>query len=142
MQQYEQEFFDQLVYNAIRTPDGFILDSTHVHDFVEHTDQDGSYYANDGGLSYQRRMFSKGARPTKDISVIVGDSHDKVREVLFWGTYGKEGTDSFKRVTLAEMSTEHIKAIIKDCTIDPWREAVYNREIQDREEGKYENIYD
>ena len=46
---------NNLIYNAIRTPDGTILESRSVHDFVGHTDANGKYYAADGGLEYLKR---------------------------------------------------------------------------------------
>ncbi len=46
----------KLIRNAIQTPDGTILESRHIHDYVCHTDKNGHYYAVDGGLSYLKRI--------------------------------------------------------------------------------------
>lgn len=45
-----------ILKNAIKTPDGTIIESKHRHDFVSYTDKNGKYYAVDGGLDYLRRL--------------------------------------------------------------------------------------
>lgn len=47
---------ERILYNAIMTPDGTILESWSPHDFVTHTDKNGNFYFVDGGLQgYNRR---------------------------------------------------------------------------------------
>ena len=49
----------QLLVNAIQTPDGTVLKSRGVHDFVDHTDKvSGEYYFTDGGLVYTRQTIN------------------------------------------------------------------------------------
>ena len=141
MQDYEEEFSSQLVYNTIRCLDGTLLESFSRHDYKTHLDASGFIFMVDGGTDYLRRSLIK-QELYEELSVTIGDGHEKVREVISWGTYGKEGTDPFRWITLAEMSTEHIKAVIHDCAIAPYRAAVYNREIRDRDDGIYEHIAD
>ncbi len=43
-----------LIYNALRTPDGTVLTSRHRHDYVTHIDKNGKEYMIDGGLDYVR----------------------------------------------------------------------------------------
>ena len=99
-----------LIYNAIRTPDGTVLESTHRWDYRTYTDANGFTYMVDGGLEYARR--NKGNY--EELSVFHGDPHDKVREVFTWGTYGPKGDQELRRVLLKDMDTDHIEAIIKD----------------------------
>lgn len=49
----------KLIRNAIKTPDGTVLESTHTHDFKSHIDKNGNYYAIDGGLSYLKRIATR-----------------------------------------------------------------------------------
>jgi hypothetical protein len=119
-----------IIRNAIRTPDGTILESIHRHDYIEHKDKNGVTYMIDGGLDYFRRG---GAMDYEDLSVILEDGHEKVREALKWGTYGPEGKGPFKRVTLCDMSTEHIQACLDECvTMYPQYRTAMENELEYR----------
>jgi len=100
-----------LVYNAIRTPDGTVLESLHRHDYKTYLDKNGKEYMVDGGLEYVRRNVHDSA-PYEDLSVYTTDGHDKVREVVKWGTYGINGDQPLTRILLKDMSTEHIQACL------------------------------
>ena len=95
------------------TPDGTLLQSRHRHDFVQYTDANGLVYMVDGGLDYIRRSINDSA-PHVDKCVYDDVPHEEQREAATWGTYGKNGDESRSYVTVANMSTEHIKAVIKD----------------------------
>jgi len=98
-----------LVYNAIRTPDGTVLESTHRHDYKAYLDKNGKEYMVDGGLEYVRRNVHDDA-PYEDLSVYTTDGHDKVREVVKWGTYGINGDQPRTRILRKDMNTEHNQA--------------------------------
>lgn len=100
-----------LVYNAIRTPDGTVLESKHRHDFVVYVDKNGREYMVDGGLEYIRRNVHDDA-PYEELSVYQEDGHDKVREVLKWGTYGIKGDQPLTYIALKDMNTGHIQACL------------------------------
>ncbi len=102
-----------LVYNAIRTPDGTILESFHTHDFKTYVDKNGKEYMVDGGRDYVRRNVHDEA-PYEELSVYTTDGHDKVREVLKWGTYGINGDQPLTYIALKDMNTEHIEACLEN----------------------------
>jgi hypothetical protein len=111
-----------IIYNAIRTPDGTVIESTHRHDFVCHTDANGGRYCVDGGYSYLKRSFAK--LDYKELSIdskyeelsIDSDGVDfeTVRNTLKWGTYGPNGDQPLKRVLLKDLTTDHIEAILEN----------------------------
>ena len=100
---------ETLIRNAIRTPDGTVLESRTRHDYREHVDANGKTYMIDGGLDYVRCS-------AHDDQVFVGvyleDGHEAVREALTWGTFGKNGDEPYRQVTLSEMSNAHIQACL------------------------------
>lgn len=107
-----------LIRNAIQTPDGTILESTHRHDYKEYKDANGLTYMVDGGLDYGRRIPHDSA-PYIEMSVYDDAPHSIQREVLKWGTYGIDGDQPLKFVTIAEMDTTHLEAVVKISGIRP-----------------------
>ena len=70
---------NQLIYNAIRTPDGTELVSHSVHDYKTHLDANGKEYMIDGGRSYVR---SSANGDEEYLTLYVDDSHEKIRKVF------------------------------------------------------------
>jgi hypothetical protein len=101
----------QLVYNAIRTPDGTILESKNRHDYQVYIDKNGHEYMVDGGLDYLRRNVVDAA-PYEELSVYDDEPHILKRKVIKWGTYGINGNDPLRYVTLVEMNEDHIQACL------------------------------
>ena len=71
-----------IVFRAMKTPDGTIIQSKHRHDFVGHEDKNGNFYAIDGGLDYCRIT----AMDTNYKIVQVEDSEpfEIVRQFAYW----------------------------------------------------------
>jgi hypothetical protein len=67
----------KIVYNAIRTPDGTIIESKNRHDYVEHLDKNGKTYMVDGGHDYLRRSAFSDA---EDLTLYNDDPFEIVRE--------------------------------------------------------------
>jgi len=100
-----------IIRNALRTPDGTIIRSRHRHDYVTHTDANGKEYMVDGGLDYVRRSRNG---DEEDMCVTTEDSFEEVRQACDWGTYGINRDQPLKYVTVAEMETDHIEAVLKN----------------------------
>lgn len=103
----------EMLYNAVRTPDGTILHSTHGWDYKTHIDAiTDEFYMIDGGNSmYSRRSINN--VPAEDISVTTASPFKRQREVFTWGTYGVDGKSERKEIALCNMSTEHIEAVLR-----------------------------
>lgn len=102
---------DYLLRNAIRTPDGTVLESLHVHDFRTHEDKNGYTYMVDGGLEYLRRFIVKEA-PHEELSVYIDEDHEINREWFMWTSYGAAGKGPSKTQKLKDMDIDHIHAIL------------------------------
>lgn len=98
-----------IVRNAIRTPDGTVLESRARWDCATHIDENGKEYMVDGGLYYLRRSAHG---DEEDLSVTLNDGHKTVRESLTWGTRGIEGDQELKYIRLCDMETNHVKACL------------------------------
>lgn len=121
-----------IVSNKIKTPDGTVIESIHRHDFVCHVDKiTGLEYCVDGGKSYLRRV---GGNDYTELSVSTDDSFEVIRNEFKWGTYGKDGNSSLHYIPLKNMETEHIKAILDECAIEPWVRELFVEELSLRED--------
>lgn len=101
---------EKIVYNALRTPDGTVLESRSRHDYKTYTDANGKEYMVDGGLDYLRRNAHD---DYVDLSVCLDDGHEQVREALKWGTRGPNGDQPLKYIKLCDMDTDHIQACLE-----------------------------
>lgn len=101
----------RIVLNRIQTPDGTILTSRNVHDYVTHVDKiTGEEYMVDGGHEYLRRNVNK--IEATDMTLYDDSPFEIIRENYDWGTYGKDGKQALKFVKLSEMSDSHINALL------------------------------
>jgi hypothetical protein len=101
-----------LLVNSIQTPDGTVLVSRHVHDYVCHEDSvTGTRYCIDGGNQYLR--WSTLGGDYKDLSVYSDDPHEKIRAGVERGGRGINGDEPLTYVTLDKINDDWLKAIIK-----------------------------
>jgi len=100
----------ELVYNAIQTPDGTILESTHVHDYKTHKDANGKHYMIDGGLDYVRRSANG---DEISLAIYSDDAHEKIRQYYGRGGFGKSGKEEYRKTLLKDMSDEYLKNAIE-----------------------------
>lgn len=119
-----------LIYNAIMTPDGTVLASRSRHDYKEYTDANGKVYVIDGGLDYCRRSNNG---DEVDLTMTDEQPHSVQRDVLTWGTYGKDGKQPLAHVPIREMETEHIEAVLEtQPRIYPVYRSCMERELAER----------
>ena len=123
----------KILSNRMRTPDGTILESLHRHDYVTHLDANGKEYMLDGGLDYVR---SSANGDEQILTVYHDDPHEVIRDVVKWGTYGKNGDETLVHVTIADMSTQHLQACLDTVkTMHPSIYKVMQKEVEYREES-------
>ena len=124
---------EYLLYNAILTPDGTILQSRSRHDYIEYKDEvSGEIYILDGGLDYQRTSIND--VPAKNLALYTSDLHSCVRDKFSWGTYGRDGLQPKKYVLLKDLTDEHIAAILRTQTHLPAEmQKVFKDELQFRD---------
>ena len=105
-----------ILYNALVTPDGTLLESLHQHHFSSCTDTiTGEYYLIDGGNEPYFRM-SVNKVEGKRICVTTDDIHEVKRKYFHWGSYGKSGDEPLHFIKLIDMAEEHICAVIRTQT--------------------------
>ena len=101
----------KIVYSAMKTPDGTLIRSRHVHDYQTHEDAvNGKHYMIDGGLVYVRSSCNGDG---ESFTITLEDDHEIVRKYVDWGTYGKNGDESLHYIKLMDMETGHIEAILE-----------------------------
>mgnify|MGYP003324997214 CR=1 FL=1 len=124
--------YTQLVSNKIMTPDGTIIQSFHVHDYVVHNDKNGKQYMVDGGLEYLRRTVHSDA-PYTELSLYIEDHFEDIRKEFHWGTRGKDGKQPLTWKALMHLDTDHIKNILETQTnIKQWVCDLFEQELQFR----------
>lgn len=128
---YSGEHEVKLIRNALQTPDGTIIESTHRHDYVTHTDANGKEYMVDGGLSYIRRSANG---DEIDMSLYNDQPHEVQRDVLTWGTYGIDGNQPLQYKTIADMDTGHLEAVVEMGGVCPVRRKCMQKELEFRNE--------
>jgi hypothetical protein len=128
-----------LIRNALRTPDGTVLESLHRRDYKTHTDKiSGLEYMVDGGLEYIRCSTHA---DQVNLSVTTSDDHEITREAATWGTYGPKGDQPKTYVSVRDMDTAHIYAVIANCpNMYPQIRQVMLNELDYRNEKRPEGL--
>jgi len=102
----------KIVYNALQTPDGTIIESTHRHDYVKYKDKNGKTYVIDGGLDYVR-CSSHGDE--KLLTKYADQPHEQIRDYAFRTGYGKPGTPdygTYRLTRIKDMDDDHLEGAI------------------------------
>lgn len=122
----------QMVYSAMKTPDGTILESLHRHDYNAYIDKNGSHYMIDGGLDYVR-WSSPGDHEW--LTVYAEEPFEKVRKFWHWGrNYDANMNLLPKRewVKLCEMTNDHLLAVYEYPGVPAWCNELFSKEIEYR----------
>lgn len=126
----------RIILNSIKTPDGTILISHHVHDYQAYKDKNGEIYRIDGGHEYLRRSSNK--IPATEMSIYEDAPFEIIRENYYRGTFNKEGHRCW--VKLSEMSNNHILNCIRfnelKFNANCFANAIYEQEIKYRGTNK------
>lgn len=126
----------KVIKNAIKTPDGTILESFTRHDFVQHTDRitEETYWL-DGGHDYQRRSVNK--VEAIDLSVWIDDPFETIREAFQWGRLNSDDhIRKFTYLKLKELTNQHICKILETQThISQETRSLLERELEYRKEN-------
>jgi len=120
----------KIICNRIQTPDGTILTSHSVHDYVEHKDKNGKVYAIDGGNGYLKRVCKD--NDYIELSIMSDAPFEVIRENYYRGTWNKQGNRIW--IKMSKMSNNHLENCIqyniklgngKDC----FPNQMYQKEI-------------
>lgn len=128
----------KLLVSRIKTPDGTILTSEHVHDYKTHFDKNGELYMLDGGREYQRTSLNN--EPFEDVSIYSDSPYEEIRQYVKRGTFTKDGYRVW--VPLCSLSNDHLKNILtynEERNIGKnWFSDLVEREIEYRKENNIE----
>jgi hypothetical protein len=113
----------QLLLSRMKTPDGTILTSKHVHDYVTHLDKNGDTYMLDGGNEYQR--YSVNDEPMEDLSIYSDSPFEEIRKYITRGTFDTNGNRVY--LTLEEMTDEHLLNATMYNLLEDMKYNIYNK---------------
>lgn len=103
----------KIIYNGLRTPDGTLLVSRHRHDYQVHVDTtNGKRYKIDGGNDYIHSSYN---RDEEYVTYYDDTPHETQREILTWGTRGRNGDQPVTQKAIKDMETAHIEAVLETC---------------------------
>ena len=107
----------KIIQNAVKiTEDGKVtyLISTHRHHFDRYDFKTGESIAVDGGQNYIKRSISQYLKGENIENYNLNDDFpfDIIATKLLWGHYKKDGTGPLKYSPFAELTLDHLKAIL------------------------------
>lgn len=134
---------DRILYNAVKTPDGTIIESIHRHDFVMYTDKNGKQYGVDGGAEYLRRLGD--IQDCEELSIYDIGEHSLRRRYCKWGSnYDKDMNRLPETIwkSIKDLDTDHIQAILDGghAKNNPFYENMFKQEILYRKQNPDENF--
>tara|TARA_R110000822_G_scaffold13977_4_gene49274 strand:- start:103 stop:492 length:390 start_codon:yes stop_codon:yes gene_type:complete len=122
-----------LIRNALKTPDGTIIESLHRYDFQSHKDANGRTYSTDGGLTHCVRA---GPPDIVDMNLYDNEPHSVQREVLRWGTVEFNGDKALTWVQIGNMDSCQIERVLEYGSSCEARTSCMVNELEHRDEQK------
>lgn len=126
----------QMVYNAIRTPDGTVLASFHRHDYKTHQDKNGKEYMIDGGLDYIRTTVNG---DEEMLTMYLDEPFEKIRQYFHWGRNYDANMELLPRtewIPLMDITDSHLDALLVYPRVTPWVMELFEREYRYRASKK------
>lgn len=123
----------KIILNRIQTPDGTILTSYHRHYYHSHKEENGNYYAVDGGLDYLKRVYD--IPDYKELSLYDDEPFEVIRQNLHWGVnYTKDMKllPETKWTPICNLKTDHIQAILDNGYGNEWFRNFFKQELEYR----------
>ena len=120
----------QIIFNALRTPDGTVLVSRSQHDYRTYTDPtNAKKYMVDGGLAYERSSNNGDEQYMYQYYDPFDHKHN--RTWMHWGTRGKDGDKPLQYKPVHQMDTDHIEAILTtQHQITDWIRGIFVEELE------------
>lgn len=73
----------------------------------------------------------------EEVDWLMQNEYVEPRDILYWGTYGKNGDKPLKKVLIKDMSNEHIENVLLNVKeIDPLYEQAFIEEREHRRKNK------
>lgn len=113
---------------------GAKLVTRHQHDFQSCDCENKTSV--DGGLSLFGRFGGKDLSKIQHFTITTEDNFETQRFYFERGTRGVNGDKPLHWIKLKDMTTEHIKAVIKYTPDSPYNE-VYKKELKYRKNGEH-----
>jgi len=126
---------EQIVYSTATCKKcGDVLVSIHRHDYVTCSCDNQTML--DGGTAYQR--YGGADLDLIDLSgtVYLTDGFEKCRTAPIWGSYGINGDEPRKWMSVSEMNDAHLEAVITKLgdRIEKWMLTLMLQEVEKRAE--------
>jgi hypothetical protein len=111
---------------------GDVLISRHRHDYVMCTCDNKTML--DGGTDYQRYGGVNLDLVDRSATVYITDGFEKCRTAPIWGSYGIDGTEELKFVSVSEMEDAHLRSVIKSFgqAMEKWKVDIMKQELEQR----------
>lgn len=113
-----------------------VIVSTHTHDYKHCKCGKVSV---DGGSSYLRRGWEDGTTYT-EMSLYSDDNFEEIRELLSWGSRGKNGDQPLTFLPLSKMENGHIEALLNLGYVGDMYKEMLRKELKYRQDNNIKDI--